>query len=31
MKNNSQGDNRVDVAFRLKNIRDMLQQVHDEI
>lgn len=24
-------DNRADVALRLKNIRDMLQQVHDEI
>jgi len=31
MKNNSQGDNRADVALRLKKVRDMLQQVHDEI
>lgn len=31
MKNNSLGDNRADVAMRLKSIRDMLQQVHDEI
>ena len=25
------GDNRAQVALRLKEIRDMLQQVHDEI
>ena len=31
MKNNSQGDNRADVALRLKGIRDMLQQIHDNI
>ena len=31
MKNNAQGDNRSDVLLRLKNIRDMLQSVHDEI
>jgi DNA-binding transcriptional MerR regulator len=31
MKNNTQGDNRADVALRLKGIRDMLQQIHDNI
>ena len=31
MNNNSQGDNRADVALRLKGIRDMLQQIHDNI
>ena len=28
---NDANDNRADVALRLKSIRDMLQQVHDEI
>ena len=25
------GDNRADVALRLQNLRDMLQQIHDQI
>jgi hypothetical protein len=32
LKNNADGvDTRAEVALRLKQIRDMLQQVHDEI
>lgn len=31
MKNNTQGDNRADIALRLKGIRDMLQGIYDEI
>ena len=30
-QNTGASDNRADVALRLKTIRDMLQQVHDEI
>jgi DNA-binding transcriptional MerR regulator len=31
MKGNAEGDNRADVALRLKNIRDMLQGLHDSL
>ncbi|MBO4558271.1 MAG: MerR family transcriptional regulator [Bacteroidales bacterium] len=31
IKSNAEGDARADIALKLKNIRDMLQQVHDEI
>ena len=31
LKGNAEGDNRADVAMRLKGIRDMLQTLHDSL